>query len=93
MIAEVGSGGHHFGTSHTQARFQTEFYQPFLSDRLNYQTWADGGEFDTAQRAHLIWKELLRQYEPPPLDAAVKEALQDYVAHRERELEQVNLYD
>ena len=29
MIAEVGPGGHHLGTPHTQARYKTEFYSPF----------------------------------------------------------------
>ncbi len=92
MIAEVGPGGHHFGTPHTQARFQTEFYQPILSDRLNFDTWAEAGRFDAAQRAHLIWKELLAQYEAPPIDPGVKEALLDYVARREQELAGQELY-
>jgi trimethylamine--corrinoid protein Co-methyltransferase len=93
MIAEVGPGGHHFGTPHTQARFSTEFYQTFLSDRLGYEPWQAAGSWDAAQRAHVIWKELLAQYEPPPLDPAIREALQDYVARRERELEGVSLYN
>jgi len=91
MIAEVGPGGHHFGTSHTQARYSTEFYEPFLSDRQNYETWLEGGANDTAQRAYHLWKELLAQYEPPPLDPAIHEVLQDYVARRERELENQEL--
>jgi len=92
MIAEVGPGGHHFGTTHTQARYQTAFYQPFLSDRLNYETWVEAGQLDTAQRANRLWKELLAQYEPPPLAEGVKEALQSYVERRQRELTGVELY-
>jgi trimethylamine--corrinoid protein Co-methyltransferase len=93
MIAEVGPGGHHFGTSHTQARFSTEFYPSFLSDRQPYDSWREAGALDTAQRAHAVWQELLAQYEPPPLDPAIEEALRDYVERRERELEGKNLYD
>ena len=93
MIAEVGPGGHHFGTPHTQARYSTEFYQSALADRQSYDTWLEAGGLDTMQRAHLIWKELLALYEPPPLDPALKEALQDYVARRERELAGRNLYE
>ncbi|MCL4298604.1 MAG: trimethylamine methyltransferase family protein [Anaerolineae bacterium] len=92
MIAEVGPGGHHFGTPHTQARFSTEFYESFLADRLSYQTWFEAGSFDAAKRAHLIWKELLNQYEAPPMDPGLAEALRDYVARRERELAGVELY-
>jgi len=93
MIAEVGPGGHHFGTSHTQARFATEFYQSFLSDRLNYESWLAEGGLDAAQRAHTIWKTLLEQYERPSIDPAIEEELEAFVVRRERELEGVNLYD
>jgi len=93
MIEEVGPGGHHFGTPHTQARFSTEFYETFLGDRLGYETWAAAGSWDAAKRANLLWKEVLEHYEPPPLDPAIKEALDDYVARREKELEGRSLYD
>ncbi len=92
-IAEVGSGGHHFGTAHTQARFATAFFPTALSDRLNYDTWEAAGSWDAARRANAVWKELLAQYEAPELDTAVADALHDYVARRERELAGVNLYD
>jgi trimethylamine--corrinoid protein Co-methyltransferase len=92
MIAEVGPGGHHLGTSHTQARYQTEFYQPILADRQNYETWQQSGVGDTAVRAQKIWRQLLKDYEAPPLDAAIGEALQAFVARRQKELEGVDLY-
>lgn len=93
MIAEVGPGGHHFGTPHTQARYSTEFYPSVLSDRQPYDTWREAGGLDAMQRAHIVWQELLASYEQPPLDPAIDEALQDYVARRERELAGKNLYD
>jgi trimethylamine:corrinoid methyltransferase-like protein len=37
-------------------------------------------------------EEALAVYEPPPLDAAVRDALDDYVARRTRELAGTNLY-
>lgn len=92
-IREVGPGGHHFGTAHTQARFATEFYATSTHDRLGYETWQAAGSWDAVTRAHHLWKELLAAYEPPPLDPAIKEALDDYVARRERELAGRNLYE
>ena len=62
-----------------------------LSDRQNYESWLEGGANDTAQRAYHLWKELLARYEPPPLDPAIREVLEDYVARRERELENQEL--
>jgi trimethylamine--corrinoid protein Co-methyltransferase len=93
MIAEVGPGGHHFGTPHTQARYATEFYQSVLSDRINYENWLAAGSPDAAQRANAVWQDLIERYEEPPLDPAIREALDDYVARRERELATRNLYD
>jgi trimethylamine--corrinoid protein Co-methyltransferase len=93
MIAEVGPGGHHFGTAHTQARYSTEFYQPILSDRQGYEAWLAAGGHDAVRRANAVWKDLLARYEPPPLDPAVREAVLDYVARRERELAGKSLYE
>lgn len=92
MIAQVGPGGHHFGTPHTQARYSTEFYPEFLGDRQNYELWVENGAEDAAKRANKIWKQLLREYETPPMDAATQEALADFVARRQHELTGVELY-
>jgi trimethylamine--corrinoid protein Co-methyltransferase len=92
-IAEVGPGDHHLGTAHTQARYRTAFYPTSLSDRLGYDTWALAGGEDAATRANHVWKEMLAHYEPPPLAPAIAEALDDYVARRERELISAKLYE
>lgn len=92
MIAEVGPGGHHLGTPHTQARFRTEFYRPFLSDRQDYESWQSSGVGDAAMRANKIWKQVLKDYERPPLDEAIREALEAFVDRRQKELEGVALY-
>ncbi len=92
MIAEVGPGGHHFGTAHTQAQYQTAFYHSSLAGRQGYDAWLQKGGKDTAVRANAIWKEVLAQYEKPPLDQGIEEALKDFVARRELELQGQNLY-
>ena len=38
-IAEVGPGGHHFGTAHTLERYEHAFYAPLLSTRQNFENW------------------------------------------------------
>lgn len=91
-IRSVGSRGHHLGTAHTQARYTHAFYQPFLADRLPYETWDEAGRFDAAMRANLLWKQLLGEYEPPALDPARREALESFVARRKQELGGANLY-
>jgi trimethylamine--corrinoid protein Co-methyltransferase len=85
-IAEVGPGGHHFGTSHTMERYETAFYIPILSNRQNFEAWQEAGSIDIATRANTVWKQLLNEYQQPPLDPAIDEALVDYVERRKLEL-------
>jgi trimethylamine--corrinoid protein Co-methyltransferase len=84
-IAAVGPQGHFFGAEHTQSRYQTAFYAPFLSDWRNYEAWAEAGAPTTEQRANRIWKAILAEFEPPPIDEAIREELADFVARRKRE--------
>ncbi len=85
-IAEVGPGGHHFGTSHTLERYESAFYTPILSNRQNFEAWQESGSVDVGVRANQIWKQLLREYEQPPLDPAIDEALLEYVAKRKADI-------
>ncbi|HXV26160.1 MAG TPA: trimethylamine methyltransferase family protein [Alphaproteobacteria bacterium] len=86
-IREVGPGGHFFGAAHTLARYETAFYQPMLSDWRNFETWREAGARTATERANRIWKQLLAEYHPPPIDPAIAEAIDDYVARRRPELE------
>jgi trimethylamine--corrinoid protein Co-methyltransferase len=86
-IKGVAAGGHFFGAPHTLARYEHAFYRPLLSDWSNFENWSEAGARNATQRATTIWKKLLSEYTPPPLDPAVKEAIDEYVARRTRELE------
>jgi trimethylamine--corrinoid protein Co-methyltransferase len=81
-IAEVGPGGHYLGCAHTQANFKTAFWRSDVLDYKPFETWAEEGARDTAQLAAARVQRMLRDYEAPPLDPGVAEALSDYVARR-----------
>jgi len=84
-IQQVGPTGHFLGSEHTQARYKTAFYSPFLSDWSNFENWEDAGALTTIQRANRIYKEALQNYELPPMDTAVREELKMFVERRKRE--------
>ena len=86
-IKEIPVGGHFFGSSHTLARYETAFYRPLLSDWSNFENWQDAGSRTATQRATALWKKLLAEYVPPPIDPAVKEAIVAYVARRTEEID------
>jgi trimethylamine--corrinoid protein Co-methyltransferase len=81
-INEVGPGGHFFGVGHTQERFRTAFHRPMVSDWRNYESWAEAGSPDALARASKLAGDFLDAYDPPPMDPAVREALDDFVARR-----------
>ncbi len=79
---QVAPGGHFFGAAHTMDRYEHAFYQPLVSNWQNYENWQLGGGKDATQRATDIWKRALYEYEQPPLDAAIVEALDAFIARR-----------
>ncbi len=81
-LREVGPGGHFFGAAHTLARYETAFYAPLLSDWRNYESWREAGAKTAVERANAIWKQLLADYQAPPIEPERDEALRAYVAHR-----------
>ena len=81
-IKDVGSDGHFFGIQHTQDRYATAFYQPFLSDWTNYEGWELKGATWTAERAHKMFKGIMAEFEPPELEISLKEELDAFVDRR-----------
>jgi len=84
-IDEVGPHGHFFGAEHTQSRFKTAFYTPFLSDWRNYESWQEAGGLWVHERAEKMAEQIIAEFTPAPLDAAIKEELQAFVARRVEE--------
>ncbi len=84
-IREVGCNGHFFGATHTQERYTSAFYEPFMSDWQNFEAWQDAGGTWTARRANRMYKEILADFEPPPMDPAIREELAEFVERRKSE--------
>lgn len=81
-IREVGAGGHFFAAAHTMARYRTAFYRPLLSDWSNFGQWTENGAKDATRRAHEIAAKTLAEFEPPPIEPAVREELEAFKARR-----------
>jgi trimethylamine--corrinoid protein Co-methyltransferase len=81
-IRQNGPGQHFLGTAHTLANFETAFYRSEIADNNSYEQWQEDGSLDAAQRANKVWKRMLAEYEAPPIDPAIDEALQDFMTRR-----------
>lgn len=81
-IAEVPPGGHYLGTAHTMRHFRDVFYRAELFDYNSDEQWQLNGAEDSYARANKKVKQLLASYEPPALDPAIEQALNDYITRR-----------
>ena len=81
-FAEVGPGNHFFGCSHTMRHYETAFWDSELSDNEPFEKWEAAGSTDAATRANSLWKRRLAEYEPPPLDDGIRDALTEFVARK-----------
>ena len=85
-MADVGVGGHFFGTEHTISRYKSAFYEPILSDWQNQENWQLAGGLTATERATAIWQDVLNHYEAPALDPAIREELDAYMANRKQDI-------
>jgi trimethylamine--corrinoid protein Co-methyltransferase len=79
---QVQPGGHFLGCEHTQKNFESAFYRSFVADNNSVEQWEAEGKLDQAQRANKLWKKMLADYEPPPIDPGVDEALREFIERK-----------
>lgn len=90
-IREVGPGNHFLGCSHTQANFKTAFYRSPLADNNSFEQWESEGSKTQEQRANILWKKMLNEYQAPELDPAIDQALLDYIEQRKASFPDSNI--
>jgi trimethylamine--corrinoid protein Co-methyltransferase len=81
-IRSNGPGQHFLGTAHTLANFENAFYRSEIADNNSFEQWSEDGALDAPQRANAIWKRMLAEYEAPPIDPGVDEALMEFMIRR-----------
>jgi trimethylamine--corrinoid protein Co-methyltransferase len=87
---EVGPGSHFLGSAHTLRNYETAFFDFELSDNNSFEQWTQEGAHDIVRRANQKWKAMLDAYQPPDIDAAKRESLLAYIAHRKASMPDMN---
>ena len=82
-VKEVGPGGHFLGAAHTR---KSNLFEFLSQNNVTFEQWEEEG----SRSAELVGiekaKRWLARYEPPPIDPALDEALQEFVARRTAEI-------
>jgi len=81
-LLTTARAAHFLGSPHTLANFENAFWRSELSNNDSFEQWEIDGGLDAAQRANAIWKRMLNEYEAPPIDPGLDEALQEFIAKR-----------
>jgi hypothetical protein len=84
-IREVGPGSHFLGCDHTQRNYLKGFFIPQVADTNSFEQWEAEGSQTQEQRAARMAQARLAQYEPPPLDEGIDEALKDFMGSLSRD--------
>ncbi len=83
---EAGPGGNYLGSAHTLTHFETANYLSDLADTASFEQWVEDSRLDLEQRSHRRWQAMLEDYQAPPIDPGVDEALLDFMARKKAAL-------
>jgi trimethylamine--corrinoid protein Co-methyltransferase len=81
-IAKMGPAGMYLESEHTMEHFKEWITMSPQFITTDYSTWESMGSEQLDARANAAWKKLLATYEDPGLDAAIDEALQEFMNRR-----------
>lgn len=85
-IDEVGPGGTFIATDHTADHFRKELHFPKLLDRQFYQAWLESGATSMEDRCRERKQEILKSYQPEPMEPSLERELDGIVEGAKREL-------
>lgn len=84
---EAGVGNNFLGVDHTMRHYKSANYRAELVDATPFEQWSEAGSKDMQQRAYDLWNRKLAEYEAPPIDPAIDEALLEFIARRKASME------
>ncbi len=82
-MKKVGPGGHFLGETHT---LNSNLFIFESQHNNSFEQWEVDGRLDSEQVGIKKAQQWLKKYETPAIDAALDEALLDYIARRTREI-------
>lgn len=75
---ETEFGEHFLGSTHTMKNY-ADLHESTTADSKPYEQWLEEGESTEEQRANVIWKQKLKDYQLPKMDRSIDESLLAYM--------------
>lgn len=86
-VRRIGPAGHYLGDSFTLDHFRSALTMPEVMDFNSFEQWSSAGARDMATRCREHARLLLAEFQPPEMDEAVREELDDFVARRKEQID------
>jgi trimethylamine--corrinoid protein Co-methyltransferase len=83
LIDEVGPGGEFMSATETARRCRAEIWVPALTDRESWVNWEAAGSPVMHDRIRTRLREILDEYQPPPLPEGAAEKIEEILAQAE----------
>ena len=84
---EAGVGTNFLGVAHTMRHYKSANFRAELADATPFEQWSEAGSKDMQQRAYGRWNRMLAEYETPPIDPAIDEALLEFIFRKKASME------
>ena len=82
LIKELSTSGNYLMQTHTVNRCRDEFFRPDLSSQKMHTDWFEMKPREITQRAGVLLKKRLTEYEKPEIDPHLEKDLVQYVRKR-----------
>jgi len=79
LIKRVGPRGSYMAESHTIDHMREDCFYPVLSNRKAYDEWKAEGAKTISQKANEKARDILKNYQPEPLDPAIDKELKQFI--------------
>jgi len=83
VFHDVGPNGHHLREEHTRRDYKSEFWNPRLCDRRNYEEWEMTGKTSFKERTVARVRDILATHQPSPIKPETQQVIERVLVQAE----------
>jgi len=83
VFHDAGPNGHHLREEHTRRDYKSEFWNPRLCDRRNYEEWEMTGKTSFKERTVARVRDILATHQPSPIKPETQQVIERVLVQAE----------